>query len=127
MTAMTTRRRTRAARAPKTPTPAQPTPAHLVTVTEAQFQAAVIDYARLRGYLVYHEYDSRRTSERGYPDLTLLRVAHGSPRTLFIELKTARGRLRKEQKLWMDGLRAAGQEAYIWRPGDWTIIEEVLG
>ena len=36
--------------------------------TEKGFQAAVVELARLRGWLVYHTYDSRR-SAKGFPDL----------------------------------------------------------
>ena len=41
-------------------------------MTEAQFQEAVVQLARLTGWLVYHTFDSRR-SQAGYPDLTLLK------------------------------------------------------
>ena len=61
-------------------------------LTEAQLQAAVIDIAERFGWYVYHTHDSRR-SQKGWPDI----VAVKPPRVLFIELKTARGRVRPEQ------------------------------
>ena len=39
--------------------------------TEDQWQSAVIEYARLMGWLVYHTHDSRH-SEKGFPDLVLV-------------------------------------------------------
>lgn len=86
--------------------------------SEAGFQAAVIELATLAGWLTHHEYDSRRSSP-GYPDLTLVKP----PRVIFAELKTARGRVRLEQRRWLDALaRCPGVEAVIWRPQDWPAI-----
>ncbi len=87
---------------------------------EKQFMAQVIDLAQLLGWLVYHTYDSRR-SAAGYPDLTLVRE-----RTIFAELKTARGILHPEQEIWREALEHAGAEYYLWRPTDWQQIQEIL-
>jgi hypothetical protein len=45
-----------------------------------------------------------------------------------LEVKLERGRLQPEQVAWLDVLREAGQEVYVWRPSDWTsgAIEDVL-
>ena len=103
-----------------------------VPQTEAAFQAAVIQLARINGFRIFHHHDSRRQvrpgvfvgdrDASGYPDLTLLRE-----RVLWCELKRDRGRLSVAQSDWINALRDAGQEAYIWRPGDWLEIERVLG
>jgi hypothetical protein len=45
---------------------------------------------------------------------------------LFLELKTARGRLSAAQKGWAAALAAAGQPVAVLRPGDWRQIEELL-
>ena len=37
-------------------------------MTEKQFQSHIVQYAKMRGWLVYHTHDSRR-SEPGFPDL----------------------------------------------------------
>ena len=67
--------------------------------TEAQFQDAVIDYARQCGWLTYHPYDSRRSTS-GFPDLTMVRRG----RIVFAELKTEVGKLRTDQRRWIDEL-----------------------
>ena len=58
--------------------------------TEAQFQAAVIQYAELKGWMVYHTHDSRG-SRPGFPDLTMVRDGV----LIFAELKSERGRLTR--------------------------------
>lgn len=81
--------------------------------SEAQFQQAVTDLATLRGWLYFHDHDSRR-NKRGFPDLVL---AH--PRTgqlLFVELKKADGRVSVDQQRWLDALRRGGHRAEVWRP-----------
>jgi hypothetical protein len=98
-------------------------------MTEAAFQKLVLDAARLFGWLWYHTRDSRG-SAAGYPDLTLVRVAPGKPpRVLFVELKSATGRLRAEQIVWATTLGAVGGavEHHVWRPTtSWETIQEVL-
>lgn len=90
--------------------------------TEAQFQAQVMTLARLAGWLAYHPYDSR-LSEPGYPDLTLTRDG----RIIYAELKTARGRIRPEQRIWLTTLaKNPGVEVALWRPASWPTIEAAL-
>ena len=89
--------------------------------TEKEFQTVVVQYARLLGYRVYHTHDSRR-SEPGFPDLVLVREG----RLLVAELKRQTGRTSPAQQEWLELLRSAGVDAYIWRPSDWDEITEVL-
>lgn len=84
-------------------------------MTEAQFMTAVRQLAGLRGYLTYHTHRSDR-SEPGFPDLVL--VHPGSGHLVFAELKAAKGRVSAAQHVWIDALRRAGQNAYIWYPAD---------
>ena len=85
-------------------------------ITEAQLQAAVVELARFFGWRHYHAFDSRR-SARGWPDLVLCRP----PRLVFVELKSAGGRLTPEQRDWLAALAGVpGIEAGVWRPADWT-------
>lgn len=84
-------------------------------LTERQLQDAIVQTARLLGWLTYHTYDSRR-SDPGFPDLVLVR----GPRLIFAELKTEKGRMTAEQEHWRDLLQAVtAVEAYLWRPADW--------
>lgn len=92
------------------------------TLSEQAFQAQVLDLARLTGWLCYHTFDSRRSAP-GFPDLVLVRP----PVIIFAELKTDAGTLRPEQHGWLDALGACpGVDVFLWRPGDWKRIEEVL-
>lgn len=90
--------------------------------SEAAFQRAVIEYAQLNGWAVYHTHFSRH-SQAGYPDLTLVR----GRRLVFAELKTATGRMSAEQQQWLNRLALTGVETFLWRPADWPVIERELG
>ncbi len=89
-------------------------------LTEAQWQQRVVDLARLRGWWVWHDHDSRRNLA-GLPDLLLVR-----DRQVWAELKTDRGRLRPEQDATIRRLLAAGAEVHIWKPADWDAVQELL-
>ena len=86
-------------------------------MTEKDLQAAVVRLAGYAGYMAYHTYDSRRSAS-GFPDLVLVNPDTG--RLLWRELKTDTGRLTDAQENWLRALRAAGQDAAVWRPADWT-------
>ena len=91
---------------------------------EAELQAAVIDMAHLFGWIVAHFRPALTQSGRwvtpvqadgkGFPDLVLVR-----DEILYVELKSERGRLSLEQRMWIEAIRAAGGEAHLWRPTDW--------
>jgi hypothetical protein len=85
------------------------------TLTESQLQALVLELAVQAGFLAFHDHDSRRNA-RGLPDLILLHRRTG--RLVFVELKSATGRVRPEQQVWLEALRIR-HEAYLWRPVDW--------
>jgi len=90
------------------------------TCTEAELQEAVRSAALMGGWRFYHTHDSRR-SPAGFPDLVLL---HPKRRLLlFVELKSATGRLSLDQADWLDCLGEIGQDcgrvyAEVWRPAD---------
>ena len=92
------------------------------TVSEKEFQQAVRDYASARGWMVWCTWNSLH-SPAGEPDLRMVRP----PRYVVAELKSERGRLTQDQRAAL-GLLAGcpGVETYLWRPGDWPEIEEVL-
>lgn len=98
--------------------------------SEAGFTRAVIELARLHGWLVMHQRPAMtakgwRTAiigDKGFPDLCMVR----GNRLIFAELKSATGRVAKEQAVWLARLMGAGAECYIWRPCDWKSIETIL-
>ena len=102
---------------------------------ESEYQAQIIELAQFRGWLVAHFRTSRTqradgtvfyqtaiaANGAGFPDLVLVR-----DRVIYAEIKTDRGRLSDEQKVWRDVLLAAGQEWYCWSPKDFDNVVEVL-
>lgn len=89
-------------------------------MTEAQFQQAITDLCDWYRLQWHHEVDSRR-SKSGFPDLVIV-----GTRLIFAELKAERGRVSAEQQVWMDRLRSAGVEVYLWRPSDMPEVTTVL-
>lgn len=88
--------------------------------SEGEFQRWVERLAALRGWVSFHDRDSRRNIA-GLPDLILIRE-----RVVWMELKSSRGKLRPEQEAFIAALRAAGQEVYVMFPSDIDKIEGVL-
>jgi hypothetical protein len=107
----------------------------------------VVQWAEDHGYLCYHVPDSRRVvqahaSGAGFPDwvfcrrvglptepvFCIERTAPGEPRLVFAELKGGRrgAKASPAQEVWLAALRAAGAQAYLWYPGDWLEVQEVL-
>jgi hypothetical protein len=82
--------------------------------TEAQFQAAVVELAHLRNWLVFHVHDSRRGLGAGFPDLVLLHERTGQ--LVYAELKTDKGRVSVAQQRWIDALYRGGHVVHVWRP-----------
>lgn len=98
-----------------------PSPATLA-MTEVAWQRMVCDLAELRGWRWHHQHYSKR-SPAGWPDLVLVR----GPRLVAAELKSERGRVRPEQRVWLDALAVVpGVETYLWRPSAWATVQSVL-
>lgn len=102
-------------------------------MADGALQPAVFELARALGYRVAHFRPAKteqgwRTAVaadgKGFPDLVLV----GRGRVIFAELKGQYRQLEPEQVAWLDALRAAGAEVYLWRPRDWLsgLIEQVL-
>ena len=89
--------------------------------SERDFQRQVLALAKLRGWLAFHTYDSRR-STAGVPDLLLVRP----PRVVFAELKTERGMVSPAQRAWLDALGRCSVESYCWRPSCWGELDAIL-
>lgn len=97
-------------------------------MTEAQWQRVVTDLAHRTGWRVYHTYDARH-STAGFPDLVLVKPGDAATpgRLVFLELKTARGRVRPEQAAWLVALATVpGVVARVIRPGDWDDVLHLL-
>lgn len=77
---------------------------------ESALQQAVQDRCDALSLIWYHVNDSRRDNP-GMPDLLVVGKV-----TLFIELKSMRGRLRPEQETFMTALQDSGQQVLLWRP-----------
>jgi hypothetical protein len=74
------------------------------------------------GWTVWHDNDSRR-NDPGLPDLLCVHPERG---VVWLELKTERGRLRKEQRWWLDLLTMAGARAFVARPSQADDVERLL-
>lgn len=99
--------------------------------TERDFHSLFVKMARQQGWFVA-QFRAARTKEgewrtpvaadaKGYPDFTLVRE-----RIFWAELKSERGSLRPDQKIWIEKLRATGAEVYVWKPRDLDDIIQVL-
>lgn len=105
------------------------------TITENDFLKQVIDLAHLRGWMVAHFRPSvnRRgkwstavqADGQGFPDLVL--VSANRERVIFVEIKSAKGRLSESQCDWLSSLQCCdGVEVYMWRPYNFSEIERIL-
>lgn len=102
------------------------------TPSEAQFTAQVIALARLHRWRVAHFRPARTTrgwrtavsgDGAGFPDLVLVRGGV----ILVVELKVGRNTTTADQDAWLAAFRAAGVQAFVWRPADWDAIVATLG
>ena len=99
---------------------------------ERVWLSEVVALAKGYGWLVYHalpaqnargRWATHQMGDTGFPDLMMV---HSSFGTLFVELKTNKGRLTSNQQDWLDVLHTAGQETHVWRPKDRHRIKQRL-
>jgi NADH:ubiquinone oxidoreductase subunit len=98
------------------------------SLCEADWQRVVEECAAWHGWLAFHDRDSRKNNP-GFPDLVLVKQGQGTQvgRLVFFECKTERGRVRPEQRAWLDALVAVpGVIARVVRPSDWNAVEATL-
>ncbi len=99
---------------------------------ERDLQDWIAQTARILGWRVFHTRPARTAKGwrtpvsydgKGFVDMVLVR-----DRVLWIEVKVASNTLSPEQTTWLEALRAAGQEAFVWSNRDWEdgIVEAVL-
>jgi hypothetical protein len=113
-------------------------------MTEKELQAAVIELAQTLGWKVAHFRPAMNArgdwrtpvaaDGKGFPDLVMV----SKHALLFIELKSAKGRVSPEQRDWLDRLMHKSHEwdhnggcvigTDVWKPEDWTngTIEKLL-
>lgn len=103
-------------------------------MTEDDLKGAVLAEAALRGWLVHHDrparsrrggedrYSTPIEGDAGFADLVLVHHRHG---VLFRELKSQRGTLDEDQRVWLAALSDAHADVAVWRPNDW--IEGTIG
>ena len=109
--------------------------------SEKDFQATIIQLAKLRGWLVNHIRPAKTSKgwrtpvqgDIGFPDLVLVSPpCKSGPRlgkriVAFIEVKSDRGKLTAEQKKWLDALHDVDWAmAGVWKPGDTAEVEGFL-
>lgn len=90
---------------------------------EAAFQKQVIDLAHIHGWHVAAFRPAKvgkdvwvtpvQADGKGFPDLVLVRE-----RVIYAELKMPGRKLEPAQTVWQAKLLGAGQEYYVWEPGD---------
>jgi hypothetical protein len=90
-------------------------------ISEAKFQAQVMKIAAQLGWRFYHTHDSIG-SQAGFPDLVFVR----SGRLFFAEIKSEKGKLRKEQKEWLELINKSGILCTVWRPSMMEEVWEIL-
>lgn len=85
-------------------------------MSEAQLQTLIVDYLRLRGWVVLETYKGSKRGgsvwhTKGMPDVYAVR----NGRSVWLEVKTREGRVGPEQKAVHEALRNAGVECYVVR------------
>lgn len=103
------------------------------SMSEAEFQAAVIELAQQCGWMVAH-FRPGRTADGwrtpvmadgvGFPDLVLAKP--GRP-LILAELKREDGKITTDQRRWLNTLtQCDGIACFLWRPSDWPATEALL-
>ena len=106
-------------------------------MSEADWQAKVIDAAHLHGWRVAHFRPAKTQRKdgsvfhqtpvgadgKGWPDLVLVHPNRG---VVFAELKAEREGLKPEQVVWRDRLLEAGADWFMWKPSDWPAVQITL-
>lgn len=101
-------------------------------ISEDAFTRQVMDLAHAYKWLVAHFRPAMNRRGQwstavqgdgaGFPDLVLLR----QDRLIMAELKSAKGKVSPAQQTWLNGLKRANVECYVWRPADIDEIERKL-
>ena len=103
-----------------------------MAVLEKDFAKQVEGVLNLFGWLWKHDLPAVRQSGHwstaykgasGFPDYIAVR----GDRVVCAEIKNEKGRVSKDQKIWIDALKGSDKvEVYVWRPNDLEQIIEIL-
>ena len=100
-----------------------------IAITEKQFGTQVENLFSLFGWEFHHvveQYHYARRTTKGFPDYVAIKQNDdGTVRLLFIEIKSEKGKLSKNQARWLWLLRKCS-ETYIWRPSMLEKLAHVL-
>ena len=92
-------------------------------ITEKIFQSQIRELSKILHVDKYYHPFLSKWSEKGYPDITIVKV----PKLIFLELKTEKGKVTEAQQEWHDLLnQCTSIEAHIVRPADFNEIVEYL-
>jgi len=105
------------------------------SLTETQFQAQVVELARICGWRVLHVRRSIGKGQRwttttsivGWPDCLFYRPRTGEHFAAELKTDDPKSQLSPEQVECLDELAASGVEVHVWRPADWDAIQQRLG
>lgn len=92
----------------------------LLSMSEDDWAAFVLEYADVRGWTYWHDRDSR-LNDAGFPDYMFTR-----DRLVWAELKNETYKASDAQLAFAGRLRRAGQEVHLWRPRHRQLVLEVL-
>lgn len=97
----------------------------VVPTAEEPFRRLVRSIAAMYDWeLIYHTHNSKR-SDAGWPDEV---YGHRTQRrTVFAEIKSAKGEPSKAQLDWLIHLHRSGHEVALWRPQTIAEVIAVLG
>jgi hypothetical protein len=102
-------------------------------MTENDLLLQIIDLGHLYGWKIAHFRPAMKkdgtwvtpvsADGKGFPDLVMVKQS----RLIFAELKSDTGKLSPEQQVWIDALTCSMRcEVYIWKPENFTEIQEIL-
>lgn len=100
----------------------------IMDITEKQFEGQIKELAKMFGYIYYHTHRSQ-FSPSGWPDCVMARL-EPEPRLIIAELKTddlKHSQPNIDQFMWLYILQhIPGVECYLWRPGDFQEVADIL-
>lgn len=90
-------------------------------ISLAEWQGFVAAFATFEGWSVYVNANPKDATP-GFPSLVIVRP----PQCVFVLLRTNRAEPTKAQQDWLAALAGCGVSTVVWRPADWTEVEQRL-